>query len=225
MFLVKRYLKHTSFLCTLSFHTATYKFKHIFIYFSLLLTSMHAISLKLTRHDQQVLRKIIAHAKIPDTEIATSMGISPQAVFKIRQKLENLGIIKGYVPMIDYKKIGINVMVLLVIKVTSKVWDIYSDDKISERIREIPYVIDAYRISDSDVSHILLMGFRDTEQKDSFLGRIQTKFTREIMLQNVYTFSVDKIIMQNPLGLLYEILDKKEEILDELFIRKNNKKL
>ena len=66
---------------------------------------MSTISLKLTKHDQQVLRKIIAHAKIPDTEIATSMDISPQAVFKIRQKLENLGIIREIWDSINRKKI------------------------------------------------------------------------------------------------------------------------
>jgi Lrp/AsnC family transcriptional regulator, leucine-responsive regulatory protein len=74
---------------------------------------MDKTSPKLTEHDKEVLKKIIDHAKMPDSDIANSMGISPQAVFKIRAKLEDLGIIKGYVPIIDFKKIGITVMVKL----------------------------------------------------------------------------------------------------------------
>ena len=56
---------------------------------------------KLTKNDQEVLKNIIKHAKIPDKDIADKMGISHQAVFKIRHKLEESGIIKGYQPILD----------------------------------------------------------------------------------------------------------------------------
>ena len=62
---------------------------------------------KLTKNEETVLRKILEHAKIPDLEIAKKMGLSQQAIFKIRHKLEQVGIIKGYMPIIDFKKIGI----------------------------------------------------------------------------------------------------------------------
>ena len=42
---------------------------------------------KLTKNHQEVLKNIIQHAKIPDSEIAKKMKLSPQAVFKIRKKL------------------------------------------------------------------------------------------------------------------------------------------
>ena len=175
---------------------------------------------RLTKNDQAVLKNIILQAKLPDTEIAKKTGISPQGVYKIRNKLENLGIIKGYSPIIDFKKLGINIMVLLIIKLTPEVWEKNSDDQISERIKQIPYVINAYRIPESDASHILLMGFRDLDQRDKYLIKMQTKFSREIEIRHIYPFSVDKIITQSPVGLLYEILDKKEFPLEEFFLRK-----
>lgn len=165
---------------------------------------------KLTAHDKEVLQRIIDHAKIPDSEIAKAIGISPQAVFKIRSKLENLGIIKGYMPIVDYRKIGITMMVVLVIRLTSSVWEKFTDDLISDRISRMPYVLGAYRVSDARASHILLMGFRDVHQKEQYLSQIQTKFAKEIEIKDVYSFSVDKIILQNPLGILSEIIDKKE---------------
>lgn len=179
---------------------------------------------KLTKNDQEVLKSIILQAKIPDTEIAKKIGISPQAVFKIRNKLEQSGIIKGYTPIINFKKIGIEVLAMLVIKLTPDVWDNYTDDQISERIKQIPYVINAYRVLESHVTHILLMGFRSLEHMDMYLSRIQTKFSREIEIQHIYPFSIDKVITQSPVGLLYEILDKKEFPLDEFFLKKINRK-
>ena len=180
---------------------------------------------KLTKNDQEVLKNIISHAKIPDTEIAKKMGLSPQAVFKIRNKLEKTGIIKGYTPIIDFKKLGINVMTILVIRLKPDVWDTYTDAEISQRIKEIPYVIEAFRIPESDITHILVMGFRDIKQKDRYMISLQTKFSREIEIKHVYPFSVDRVITQSPVGLLYEILDKKEYPLNEFFLRrKKNKK-
>ena len=131
-------------------------------------------------------------------------------MFKIRSKLEQLGIIKGYTPIIDFKKIGIHVLALLVVRLTSNVWNRYSDEMVSERISKIPYIIAAYRVADARASHILLIGFRDTQQKEHYLSQIQTKSTSDIELREVYTFSVDKIITQNPIGLLKEMIDKKE---------------
>lgn len=172
---------------------------------------------KLTENDKEVLRQIIEQSKIPDSRIAEDMGISPQAVFKIRAKLEQLGIIKGYTPIIDFKKIGIKILALLVLKFKPTVWDRYSDDLISERITKIPYIIGAYRVADAQASHILLIGFRDTEQKENYIAQIQTKYANEIEIKDIYNFSVDKIITQNPIGLLNEIIDKTDFSKYELF--------
>jgi len=180
---------------------------------------------KLTENDKDVLRKIIEHSRILDSKIATDMGISPQAVFKIREKLEALGIIEGYMPIIDFKKIGIHAMALLVMRIKPAVWDKYSDSSIAERISKIPYVIAAYRVADAQASHILLIGFRDTSQKEEYISNIQTKYQNYIEIKEVYTFSVDKIITQSPLGLLMEIIDKKDISAYELFPLDTKKRL
>src|SRR3989344_3801345 len=172
---------------------------------------------KLTENDKDVLRKIIDHSRIPDSKNGEENWNSPQAVFKIRAKLEELGIIKGYTPIIDFKKVGIHVMALLVIRLKPDVWDKYSDDLVSERISKIPYVISAYRVADAQASHILLIGFRDTAQKESYIAQIQIKHRNEIEIKEIYTFSVDKIITQNPIGLLNEIIDKTDVSQYELF--------
>ena len=129
---------------------------------------------KLTRNEQEVLKSIIKHAKIPDTDIAKKMGLSPQAVFKIRHKLEEIGIIKGYQPILDLKKLGIDVMAFLIIKLMPVVWGEHSDENISQRITAIPYVIDCYRVLEANASHVLLMGFRDLKQMDKYIDIIQT---------------------------------------------------
>lgn len=173
---------------------------------------------KLTRNEQTVLKKIIEQAKIPDLEIAKKMGLSQQAIFKIRHKLEQLGIIKGYMPIIDFKKVGIKTLVVLGIKFTQYAWEKYSEEEISERIRKIPQVILAYRIPESRISHLLVMGFRDIEHKDVYLMKLQAKYSKEIEVVQVYPFSVDRIIKESNVGLLNIILDKTEVSINEFFL-------
>ena len=175
---------------------------------------------KLTKNEQIVLKKIIEQAKIPDLEIANKMKLSQQAIFKIRHKLENLGIIKGYMPIIDFKKIGIGALVVIGIKFTSFIWEKYSEEQISERIQKIPQVITAYRIPESNISHLLVMGFRNIDDKDKYLMKLQSKYSKEVNVVHVYPFSVDRIIKTNHIGLLSTILNEKEAFSNNFFIDK-----
>lgn len=174
---------------------------------------------KLTRNDQEVLKSIVEHAKIPDSDIAKRMGISAQAVFKIRHKLEESGIIKSYQPVLDLKKLGIGAMATLVVKLTSEVWKKSTEEQIAERMRTIPYVIYALRVTDAQASHILVMGWRDMQQMHQHISKLQTKFASEIEIKHIYPFSPEQMITQSPVGLLYEILDKKEFPMDEFFLQ------
>lgn len=178
---------------------------------------MNLDSPKLTENDKIVLKKILEVKKVPDSDIAKSMNLSPQAIFKIRNKLESIGIIKGYTPIIDYKKIGIRVLVVLVMKLTPKVWTKLNDSQVSVNIHNAPYVLDAYRVADEDASHILVLAFRDTKQKEKYISDMQVKYSEEIQILGTYTFSVDKIIMRSSLSILHEVLNKKEYSPSDLF--------
>jgi DNA-binding Lrp family transcriptional regulator len=173
---------------------------------------------KLTKNEQTVLKKIIDQAKTPDSEIATKMGLSQQAIFKIRHKLEEIGIIRGYMPIIDFKKIGIETLVVLGLRFKSVVWEKFSEDQIAERLRKIPRVILAYRIPGLKISHLLVVGFMSVGQKDKYLMNLQTKYAKEIEIVYVFPFSVDRIIKESNVGLLNIILDKEEFSNREFFL-------
>ena len=174
----------------------------------------------LTKNDQEVLKSILEQAKLPDAEIARKMRLSQQAIFKIRNKLENKGIIQGYMPIINFKKIGINVLTVLEIRIKTEVWKKLSEEQVSQRLREIPQIITALRTPESEFTHFLIMGFKNMDQKDRILMKIQTKFSDELEIKHVYPCSVDRVITMSPIGLLNEVLDKKESVFEHLFLKK-----
>jgi Lrp/AsnC family transcriptional regulator for asnA, asnC and gidA len=175
---------------------------------------------KLTKNEQTVLKKIIDQAKTPDLVMAQKMGVSQQAIFKIRHKLERVGIIKGYMPIIDFKKLGVEALAVVGIKFTSAVWEKYTEEELTARIQKIPEVIISYRIPESHISHLLVIGFRNMEQKDRYLMKLQSKYAKEIEVVHVYPFSVDRIIKENHIGLLNMILDNKNSLSNEFFLDK-----
>ena len=78
----------------------------------------------------------------------------------------------------------------------------------------------SYRIPDSRISHLIVMGFKNTEQKDRYLMKLQTKYAKEIDIVHVYSFSVNRIIKNNHVGMLNIILDDKEFVKNEFFLDK-----
>lgn len=51
-------------------------------------------SIRLTRNDKYVLRRLIEHARISDSSAAKEIGVTPQAVLKIRKNLKKQELLK-----------------------------------------------------------------------------------------------------------------------------------
>ena len=121
-------------------------------------------SIRLTRNDMHVLKQLIGHGRISDSATAEKIGVTPQAVLKIRNKLEEAGIIESYMPKVNYKKLGINAMAWAVVRFLPATWGEYSEEQIREKVRQHRYIIWGCRIPESDATHILLYGFKDMKQ-------------------------------------------------------------
>ena len=160
---------------------------------------------------------IIQEGRVADTDMAKSMGISQQGVFRIRRKLEDSGIIGGYYPNINFKKIGINLVQVLGVKLNPIVWKTKKESDIASQLKKIPYVFHAYRITGYDITYMLTLGFKDIHQKDRFLKKLETLFIDQIEIKWSYDFSVENIITLDPLSLLYESISETEYSFEKLF--------
>jgi DNA-binding Lrp family transcriptional regulator len=167
-------------------------------------------NIHLTKNDKHVLKEILEHGRISDSSIARGLGITPQAVVKIRNKLEDAGIIEGYVPRINYKKLGLDVMALVVVKLLPAVWEVYTEPQVQERIRLHQHIVWSCRVVGSDATHVFLYGFKDHRQMEEHFHKVQTKLNKAIEIKDMFTFSADKIIKDNPIELLRIVIDDEE---------------
>jgi len=166
--------------------------------------------IRLTNNDKKVLHFLIESGRMSDSDAGRKLGITPQAVLKIRQKLEKAGIIEGYRPKINYQKLGIKVMAWAVLKYLPVVWEEYTEDEIREKLNKHPYIIWGSRVPESDATHILLYGFKDMKQMDDHFMRIQTKLSNILEIKKIYPFSVEHLIKYSPQDLFHTTLLGKD---------------
>jgi len=94
----------------------------------------------LTSREKQVLTELLKDCKTSDQEIARRLKTSRPTIFKIRERLEKEGIIKRYMPIIDFEKLNLNLQSVILYK-----WRDYSKTKELENtvkfIKTLPEVI------------------------------------------------------------------------------------
>lgn len=67
------------------------------------------ISLVLDEKDRRILDLVQYNAKLPQAEIARHVGLSPAAVNERLRKLENAGVIRRYVALVDPRAVGVSI--------------------------------------------------------------------------------------------------------------------
>jgi len=96
--------------------------------------------INLTKREKQVLLELLKNCKVSDQEIAKKIKTSRPTIFKIRKRLEKEGIIKNYIPLIDFEKLGIYLQSVILYR-----WKDYSKTKELEEnikfIRSQPEII------------------------------------------------------------------------------------
>jgi DNA-binding Lrp family transcriptional regulator len=162
--------------------------------------------MKLTRNDRRTLKFLIENGRVSDADIARELKITPQAVGKIRKKLESEGVIKGYSTVIDYEKLGVNVLAIVLFRFTPEARKTLLTEKdINGRIKG-ENIINFYRIPEGDVTHIVTYGFRSLEELDHYFHILQTERGHISEIKKLFIFSVKSIRKNSDKELFLKIL-------------------
>jgi DNA-binding Lrp family transcriptional regulator len=150
---------------------------------------------KLTKNEKKVLSNLAGNARVTDSEISSKIKISPQGVRKIRKKLED-NYIKEYRTIIDYEKIGVNVFAVLQIKILNK--DILGNKNI----------IGAFEINESNITHILIIGFASLEDLDEY----KIKIAKDAEIQKINVVSKKGFLKHSPVELIKSQLRNNNQV-------------
>jgi len=155
------------------------------------------------RLDKKILRLLQEDATLAVADIAKRVGLSTTPCWRRIQKLEEEGVIRRRVAVLDPEKINARVTVFVAIRTNSHSTEWLK--RFSEVIQEFPEVIEFYRMS-GDVDYLLRVVVPDIAAYDAFYKRMIAK----IEIRDVSSsFAMEQIKYTTEMPLDYMVLDKE----------------
>lgn len=156
------------------------------------------------RLDKKILRLLQADATLAVADIAKRVGLSTTPCWRRIQKLEEEGVIRRRVAILDPQKVNARVTVFVSVRTSS-----HSNEwllRFSEVVAEFPEVAEFYRMS-GDVDYLLRVVVPDIAAYDTFYKKLISK----IEIRDVSSsFAMEQIKYTTELPLDYLVLDKEQ---------------
>ncbi len=121
---------------------------------------------KLDATDRDILKYLQENAHLTTKELASRLNLSPTPVYERVRRLENDGVIKKYVAVIDREKIGKDLMVFCNIRLKEHAQE--AGKKFVEEIVKLNEVIECHNIS-GEYDFMIKVVVDDMREYQSFL--------------------------------------------------------
>jgi Lrp/AsnC family transcriptional regulator len=126
-------------------------------------------NIKIDETDRRILRELQGNAELGITELAARINLSSTPCWRRVQKLQDAGIIRKKVALLDSVKVGLNVSVFVHIKTRnhSHVWFV----EFSKKISSYAEVAEFYRMS-GEYDYLMRIVVADIAAFDRFYKRL-----------------------------------------------------
>jgi Lrp/AsnC family transcriptional regulator len=154
------------------------------------------------RLDKKILRLLQENSTLAVADIAKKVGLSTTPCWRRIQKLEEEGVIRKRVALLDPVKINARVTVFVSIRTNAHSHEWLR--RFSEVIQEFPEVVEFYRMS-GEIDYLLRVVVPDIAAYDAFYKRLISK----IEIRDVSSaFAMEQIKYTTEMPLDYLVLDK-----------------
>lgn len=116
--------------------------------------------------DRQILGILQRDARLPNTELADEIGLTPAPTLRRVRRLEEEGIIQRYVALLDQKKVGRELMVLVRVTLDKQTKQGFEDFEVKMRAR--PEVLECF-LCLGDIDYLLKVCVPDLDAYQHFL--------------------------------------------------------
>ena len=123
----------------------------------------------LDRLDARILDSLQANADQAVADLAESVGLSANACWRRIKRLEELGIIRGRVALLDPEKLGLGVTVFVSVR-TNEHNDAWLG-QFNDAVTRIPEIVELYRMS-GDIDYLMKVVVSDIAHYDRVYKRL-----------------------------------------------------
>ena len=133
------------------------------------MTSISWYVLLMDEFDKKILTLLQADASLSNSDIAERVGLSPTPCWRRIRMMEEAGIIKRRVAVLDRQKLNVGVTVFVSVRTNRHHQDWL--DKFAEVVGSIPEVVEFYRMA-GDVDYLLRVVVPDIAAYDGVYKRL-----------------------------------------------------
>lgn len=144
--------------------------------------------MKLDAVDKKILNILQADGRITNAKLASEVGVSPPTMLERVKRLERMGVIRQYVALVDFDKVGKGA--LAIVAVSLALHQLSSLDRCKKEISQLEEVLECYHVSGEE-DFALKVAVKNVKEYEAFvvnkLARIQgvTKIKTTFVLSTV----------------------------------------
>lgn len=152
--------------------------------------------IELDRQDSRILAALQADSGQAIAELAETVGLSTNACWRRIKRLEELGVIRGRVALLDPEKLGLGVTVFVSVR-TNEHNDSWLQ-QFDEAVAQIPEVVELYRMS-GDIDYLMKIVVADIAHYD----RVYKRLIKAVRLTDVSSsFAMERMKYTTALPVL-----------------------
>jgi Lrp/AsnC family transcriptional regulator, leucine-responsive regulatory protein len=123
--------------------------------------------MELDRYDKQILEALQRNGRISNQELADNISLSPSPCLRRVSKLEEAGIIDGYVALVNARKLGLTLLAFISISMDKHTPDRF--DLFEKTIGSYPEVLECHLITGQSADYLLKVIVKDMDAYQQFL--------------------------------------------------------
>ena len=123
--------------------------------------------MKLDRTDRRILQAMQRNARISNLELAEVVGLSPTPCSRRVKRLEESGIIRAHVTLLDQSRLGLKLTAYISISMDRHTPDRF--DNFEARVAEFPEVIECAVVTGQSADYLVKAVVPDMEYYEAFL--------------------------------------------------------
>lgn len=116
--------------------------------------------------DRKLLNELMKDARTSLRRLAEEMSVSPATLHNRLNRLEQLGVVKGFAALVDYQKLGYGLTAIIMVKVNGK----YITD-VEKELARFPNVTAVYDVV-GEYDIIAIAKFKDVDELNDFVKEL-----------------------------------------------------
>lgn len=161
--------------------------------------------MKLDRTDRRILELMQAQGRISNLELAEAVGLSPTPCSRRVKRLEESGLIRGHVTLLNQAKLGLKLTAHITISMDRHTPDRF--DNFENEVRSYPEVMECSVVTGDASDYRLRVVVPDMEYYEQFLlGRL-TRISGVSGVQS--SFVLRSVVQKTELPLTYAAVGEK----------------